>query len=45
MAAEDRMIDTNVLIYSTVSGNSWHADARQWLADLQGAGHRLCVSP
>ena len=45
MAADQRMIDTNVLIYSTVSGNPWHANARQWLADLQGAGHRLCVSP
>ena len=36
MAADQRMIDTNVLIYSTVSGNPWHANARQWLAGLQG---------
>lgn len=39
------MIDTNVLIYSTVASNPWHTNARQWLADLQGAGHPLCVSP
>lgn len=45
MAADPRMIDTNVLIYSTVAGNPWHTNARQWLADLQDAGHPLCVSP
>ena len=45
MAADPCMIDTNVLIYSTVAGNPWHASARQWLSDLQGAGHPLCVSP
>ena len=38
------VVDTNVLVYSTVSGNPWHLQARQWLAALQSKGHRLCVT-
>jgi len=38
------VVDTNVLIYSTVSGNPWHQQARQWLAALQNEGLRLCVT-
>jgi predicted nucleic acid-binding protein len=38
------VIDTNVLIYSTVSGNPWYQQARQWLSTLQDAGARLCVT-
>ena len=38
------IVDTNVLVYSTVSGNPWHQQAREWLAALQSKGHRLCVT-
>ena len=38
------VVDTNILVYSTVSGNPWHQQARQWLATLQGKGHDLCVT-
>jgi predicted nucleic acid-binding protein len=38
------VIDTNVLIYSTVSGNPWYRQARQWLSTLQDTGMRLCVT-
>jgi len=38
------VVDTNVLVYSTISGNPWHQQARQWLATLQDEGHRLCVT-
>ena len=38
------VVDTNVLIYSTVAGSPWHLQARQWLAALQGTGHKLCVT-
>lgn len=38
------IVDTNVLVYSTASGNPWHQQARQWLAALQSKGHRLCVT-
>ena len=36
--------DTNVLVYSTVSGNPWHQQSRLWLATLQNLGLRLCVT-
>ncbi len=39
------LIDTNVLIYSTVSGNPWHQEARNWLSSLSKAGVMLCVTP
>lgn len=38
------VVDTNVLVYSTVSGNPWHQQARQWLAALQNGGLGLCVT-
>jgi predicted nucleic acid-binding protein len=38
------VVDTNVPVYSTVSGNPWHQQARQWLATLQAKGHDLCVT-
>ena len=38
------VVDTNVLVYSTVSGNPWHQQARQWLASLQNGGLCLCVT-
>ena len=39
------MVDTNVLIYSTVAGNPWHAAVRQWLVERQADGTVLCASP
>lgn len=43
---EDRrcIIDTNVLIYSTVSGNPWYDEALNWLVDLHENGFDLCVT-
>jgi len=38
------LVDTNVLVYSTVSGNPWHQQARQWLATLQDKGLHLCIT-
>ena len=29
------VIDTNVLVYSTVAGNPWYQQARRWLSRLQ----------
>ena len=42
--ADACVVDTNVLVYSTVSGNPWHEQARQWLATLQDNGLSLCVT-
>jgi len=39
------MVDTNVLVYSTVTDNPWHEQARQWLMSLHSQGTVLCVSP
>ncbi len=38
------VVDTNVLVYCTVSGNPWHQQSRQWLAALQNEGLDLCVT-
>jgi len=38
------VVDTNVLIYGTVTGNPWYDQARQWLATLDSSGFRLCVT-
>ena len=38
------VVDTNVLVYSTVSSNPWHQQSRQWLATLQDEGLHLCVT-
>jgi predicted nucleic acid-binding protein len=43
--AETCMVDTNVLVYSTVAGNDWHQEARLWLSALQDAGVQLCLTP
>ena len=32
------MVDTNVLIHSTVSSSPWHHEARNWLAELVDKG-------
>jgi predicted nucleic acid-binding protein len=45
MDADTCMVDTNVLVYSTVSGNDWHQEARLWLSTLQETGVRLCITP
>lgn len=44
MADDACVVDTNVLIYSTVSGNPWHQQAREWLTTLQSKGRSLCVT-
>ncbi|WP_456425914.1 type II toxin-antitoxin system VapC family toxin [Rhodocaloribacter sp.] len=38
------VIDTNVLIYSTVEDNPWYDEARQWLAAIQSDGTSLCIT-
>jgi hypothetical protein len=38
------VVDTNVLVYSTVLGNPWYDQARQWLAALQNSGSHLCTT-
>lgn len=44
MADEHCMIDTNVLIYSTVEGNPWYEEARRWLNDIQSDGTSLYIT-
>lgn len=39
------MVDTNVLVYSTVAGCPRHRESRHWLAALQRRGVQLCISP
>ena len=38
------VVDTNVLVYGTVSGNPWYQQAREWLATLQLEGRELCIT-
>jgi len=46
MMSDNRcMIDTNVLIYSTVSSSPWHQEARQKLIALVNANTELCLTP
>lgn len=45
MPGEHCFIDTNVLIYSTVSGNPWYDTARSWLITLYDQDIHLYVSP
>lgn len=39
------MVDTNVLVYSTVAGNPWHEESRRWLISMHGNDTMLCVIP
>ncbi len=39
------MVDTNILVYSTVSGNPWHEESRNWLTALRNQGTTLCATP
>jgi len=39
------VVDTNVLVYSTVSSCPWHREARLWLAALVDKGIELCITP
>jgi len=39
------MVDTNVLVHSTVRSSPWHQEARQWLASLFSKGFELCIIP
>ncbi len=43
--AERCLVDTNVLVYSTVADNPWHQEARDWLMHLHASGLVLCVTP
>ncbi len=46
MMSDNRcMIDTNVLVYSTISSGPWHREARQKLITLVNAGTELCLTP
>ncbi len=46
MTTDDKrcVIDTNLLIYATVSGNPWHNEARSWLTKLQQDNMTLCIT-
>jgi predicted nucleic acid-binding protein len=39
------MVDTNVLIYSTVISSPWHQDAKLKLVGLFNKGIELCITP
>ena len=39
------VIDTNVLIYSTISSCPWHQEAKQKLVELLNSGTELCLTP
>ncbi len=45
MNADQCMVDTNVLIYSTVISSPSHQDAKLKLADLFSKGVELCITP
>ncbi len=38
------VIDTNILIYSTVAESPWHDESRQWLSSLRQTNVTLCVT-
>jgi len=44
MDASRCVIDTNILIYSTVAGSPWHSESRQWLSSLRQEDVTLCVT-
>ena len=44
MAGKHCLIDTNVLVYATVEGSPWYAEARRWLARLQRDGSSLYIT-
>lgn len=43
--ADPGVVDTNVLVYSTVDSSPHHQEARQWLAALHSQGVALCITP
>lgn len=43
MGVERCMVDTNVLVYSTVDSSPHHQEARHWMATLQHQGFTLCI--
>src|SRR5438874_1959945 len=45
MDVEYCIVDTNLLVYCTVSGNPWFEESRHWLAELQKQEIILCVTP
>lgn len=44
MDAERCVVDTNLLVYATVSGNPWFQESRRWLTALQDKEIVLCVT-
>jgi len=44
MDAEYCVVDTNLLVYSTVSGNPWFEESHRWLTALQEQEILLCVT-
>ena len=44
MAAERCVVETNLLVYSTVAGNPWHEEARAWLTSLVDGRKTLCIT-
>ena len=44
MGADRCVVDTNVLIYSSVASCPHHQEARQWLAALYEQGVELCIT-
>lgn len=44
MDVEACVVDTNLLVYSTVSGNPWFEESRRWLTALQEQEIILCVT-
>lgn len=44
MDASYCVVDTNLLVYSTVTGNPWFEESRRWLSALQEQDSVLCVS-
>lgn len=39
------MVDTNVVVYSTVASSPWHQESRQLLDTLLRSGVELCITP
>jgi toxin-antitoxin system PIN domain toxin len=38
------VLDTNLLVYSTVIDNPWHDQSRRWLTGLQDKRNTLCIT-
>ena len=45
MGDDQCMVDTNVLVFSTVVSNPLYEEARDWLAGLDNRDVKLCITP